>query len=73
MDLSETIGVYDVKVNIWSKLNEYINIYEYQRSRSFIDLGPRLLIFNTFSLLFLGNHWGRLKSNFVWCLHGMRE
>ena len=41
MDFSETIAVYDVKVNRYSKLNEYMNLYEYQRSRSFIDLGPR--------------------------------
>ena len=24
-------------------LNEYMDLYEYQRSRSFIDLGPRSL------------------------------
>ena len=30
-----------------------MNIYEYQRSRSFIDLGPRSLRFNIFKLLFL--------------------
>ena len=37
---SETIVVYDIKVGICSQLNKYINLYEYQRSRSFIDLGP---------------------------------
>ena len=40
MDVSETIVVYDLKVGIWSQLNEYMKLYEYQRSRSFIDLGP---------------------------------
>ena len=30
-----------------------MNLYEYQRSRSFIDLGPRSLRFNIFKLLFL--------------------
>ena len=37
---SETIVVYDIKVDSCSQLNEYIKLYAYQRSRSFIDLGP---------------------------------
>ena len=49
MDISETIVVYDVKVCRCSYLNEYMNLYEYQRS--FIDLGPRSLRFNIFKLL----------------------
>ena len=40
MDISETIVVYDIKVGRWSLLNEYIKLYEYERSRSFIDIGP---------------------------------
>ena len=58
MDFSETIVVYDVKVDRYSQLNEHINLYEYQRSRPFIDLGPRprSLRFNIFKLLFLSNH-----------------
>ena len=32
-----------------------MNLYEYQRSRSFIDLGPRSLSFNICKLLFLRN------------------
>ena len=51
MDISETIVVCDVKVGRCSYLNEYIDLYEYQRSRSFIDLGPRLLN-STFSNFF---------------------
>ena len=51
MDFSETVVVYDVKVGRCRKLNEYMNQYEYQRSRSFIDLHPRLLRF-TFSNFF---------------------
>ena len=35
---SETIVVYYIKVGICSQLNEYMKLYEYQRSRSFIDL-----------------------------------
>ena len=46
MDFSETIVVYDVKVGRCSWLNDYMNLYEYQRSRSFIGLGPRSLRFN---------------------------
>ena len=50
MDFSETIVVYDVKVGRCSQLNEYMKLYEYQRSRSLIDLGPNLsdLIFLNF-------------------------
>ena len=43
MDFSETIVVYDIKVGRFSQLNEYMNLYEYQRSKSFIDLRPRSL------------------------------
>ena len=51
MDFSETIVVYDVKVGSCSQLNEYMNLHEYQRSRSFIDLGSRSLTFSSiFSL-----------------------
>ena len=57
MDISETIVVYDIKVGRCSYLNEYIDLYEYQRSRSFTDLGPRLLRFNIFKLLFLRNRY----------------
>ena len=36
----ETSVVFDIKVDRCSQLNVYMNLYEYQRSRSFIDLGP---------------------------------
>ena len=50
MDFSETIVVCNHKVNRCSQLNKYMKLYEYQRSRSFIDLGPNLSIFlNLFS------------------------
>ena len=39
MDFSETIVVYDIKVDRCSRLNEYMKLYEYQRSRPFTDLG----------------------------------
>ena len=40
MDFSETTVVHDIKVGRCSQLDEYMKFYEYQRSRSFIDLGP---------------------------------
>ena len=52
MDFSETIVVFDVKVGKCSKLNEYMNVYEYQTSRSFIGLGPRSLRFTPFSSVY---------------------
>ena len=39
MNISETIVVFDIKVGRCSQLNEYVKLYEYQRSRSFTDLG----------------------------------
>ena len=55
MDFLETMVVFDIKVGRCSQLNEYMNLYEYQRSRSFIDLGPRSLRFNIFKLIFHRN------------------
>ena len=40
MDISEITVVYDIKVGRCSQLNEIMKLYEYQRSRSFIDLDP---------------------------------
>ena len=39
MDFSENIVVYDIKVCRCSQLNEYMKLYECQRSSSSIDLG----------------------------------
>ena len=44
---SETILVYVIEVGRCSQLNEFINLYEYQRSRSFIDLGHQIQHFQT--------------------------
>ena len=43
MDFSESIVVYNIKVGRCSKVNECMDLHEYQRSRSFIELGPRSL------------------------------
>ena len=40
MDFSETIVVYDINLSRFSQLNEYMKLYEYQRSRSFIYRVP---------------------------------
>ena len=40
MDFSETIVAYDINVGRCSQLNVYKKLYEYQRSRSFTNLGP---------------------------------
>ena len=37
-------------------VHEFMNLYEYQRSRSFIDFGPRSLRFNIF-IFFLETAW----------------
>ena len=37
---SETVVIYYINVGRCSQLNEYMKLYEYQRSRSFIDLDP---------------------------------
>ena len=50
MDFSETMVVYDIKVGRFNLLNEYMNHYEYQRSRSFTELRPMSLGFNIFNL-----------------------
>ena len=40
MDFSETVVVYDIKAGRCSELHEYMKLYEYERSRALIDLGP---------------------------------
>ena len=72
MAVSETIVVYDVKVGRCNLLNVYMNLYEYQRSRSFIDLHPRSLRF-TFSNFFSLETSTPIEANFMWSLHGIRE
>ena len=55
MDFSETTVVCYIEVGRFSLLNEYMNLYEYQRSRSFIELRPSSLRFNIFNLVLLRN------------------
>ena len=71
MDFSETIVVYDIKVGSFIQLKEYMNLYEYQRSRSFADLSSKVTQIQHFQTSFAQKPLGRLKPNFKWCLHGM--
>ena len=50
MDFSEITVVYDIEVGSCSQLGDYMKLYEYQRSRSFSDIGP-----NHSDSLFLNN------------------
>ena len=56
MDFAETIVIYDVKVGRCSHVNEYLKLYEYQRSRSLIDLGPDISDSIFLNFFFLNNH-----------------
>ena len=44
MNFSETIEACDLKVGRCRQLIEFMKVCEYSRSRSFLDLGPRLCI-----------------------------
>ena len=47
VEFSEAIIAYDIKVDLCNQLHE---LHKYQRSRSFIDLGPRFLRFSNFKI-----------------------
>ena len=64
MDFSETIVVCDIKVGICRQVNEFINPCECQRSRSFIDLGPRSLRFNIFKTFFFSETARLIEAKF---------
>ena len=62
MDFSETIVVYGIKVGRFSLLTEYMNHYEYQWSRSFIELHPRSD--SVFSILFCSETARPIEAKF---------
>ena len=45
MEFSETIAASNLKVGRFIQLIELMNIYEYLRSRSFLDLGKMLFTY----------------------------
>ena len=52
MDFSETVAVFDLKVGRCRQLIEFMKVYEYSRSRSSLDLGPRSFTYENENLLF---------------------
>ena len=65
MDFSETIATCELKVCTCSQQNEWVKVDEYQKSRSFHDLGPR-----SFKTCFSQKLLSHLKLNFKWTLLG---
>ena len=52
VDFSEPIAACDLKVGRCRQLIEFYKVYEYSRSRSFFDLGPRSFTHENKNLLF---------------------
>ena len=52
MDCSETIAASDLKVSRSRHLIEYMKVWEYWRSRSFLDLGPRSCTYKNSNQIF---------------------
>ena len=55
------------------ELTEKMNICEYWRSRSFLDLGPRSFTYKTFKTCFSHKPLGQSKPNFICKLWGTRK
>ena len=73
MDFSETVIVYDIKVGRWSEQNEYMKLYGYQMSRSFIDLGPAHSSDSIFSNFFSSVNARPIEAKFHMHFYGMGE
>ena len=52
VDFSETIAASDLKIGRSRHLNESMKVYEYLRSRSFLDLGPRSCTYKNSNRIF---------------------
>ena len=52
VNFSETIEACDLKVGRYRQLNDFMKVCEYWRSRSFLDLGPRLCTYKNLNLIF---------------------
>ena len=52
VDFSETIAASDLKVSRRRHLIEFMKVSEYCRSRSFLDLGPRLCTYKNSNWIF---------------------
>ena len=57
MGFEETIAASNLKVGRSRHLIEFMKVYEYWRSRSFLDLGPQGIYIWKLELVFLKKHW----------------
>ena len=62
MDFSEAFEACDLKVGRYRQIIEFMKVYEYSRSRSFLDLGPRSFTYKKIKPNFLRNHCAILKQ-----------
>ena len=52
VDFSETIAASDLRESRSRHLIEYMKVSEYRRSKSFLDLGPRLCTYKNSNRIF---------------------
>ena len=52
VDYTETIAASDLKVGESRHLNEFMKVSEFERSRSFLDLGPRSCTYKSSNRIF---------------------
>ena len=52
VDFSETIAACDLKVGRYRQLIDFMKVYEYLRSRSFLDLGRRSCTYKNSNQIF---------------------
>ena len=52
VDFSETIEACDLKAGRYRQLIDFMNVCEYLRSRSFLDLGPRSCTYENSNQIF---------------------
>ena len=64
VDFSETIAASDLKVSRSSHLIEYMKVWDYYRSRSFLDLGQRSYTYKNSKPDFLRNYFANLNQIF---------
>ena len=57
VDFSEMIAACDLKDGRCRQLIELMKVYEYSRSRAFLDFGSRSFTYENCNLLISGNHW----------------
>ena len=62
VDFSETFAASNLKGSRSRHLIEYLKICEYRRSRSFLDLGPRLCTYKNPNLIFSQNYCADLNQ-----------